>query len=400
MSLFITQCPHCHTSFRTSVSQLQSADGMVRCGACLRIFAADNNLLPSVDIRTISVPNHEEDEPLDEEIEPNDDQLPLTDLAPPQEEEEADPEEESIFTLDMADSLPNRVSPIITESSASWELIDDDGPDLEQALDSEAQSPEAEAARTEESIEVSNAPEEEDSSFAAQRDEHNDEPEEIIAPVNVSTDDDSQARARVNSIEFNSNSLNDESQTLDGFSADDLDNVDLEENPIELNWQEKPKKTLGITLLSILLIGCLALQLLWVNRNALAQNPQWRTVIETLCTPIDCGLKPLVDLRLIRSDQLAVQSHPEFSNALRVKVQFRNDATFAQALPGLLLKFTNSRDEVLAERHFAPSEYLDSELQDLAAMPAKSQLQISLDLLDPGPQALNYEISFYTIPTT
>ncbi|MGJ8688191.1 MAG: zinc-ribbon and DUF3426 domain-containing protein [Gammaproteobacteria bacterium] len=383
MSLFITQCPHCHTSFRTSVSQLQSADGMVRCGACLRIFAADNNLLPSVDIRTISVPNREEEDPLDEEIESNDEQLPLSDLTPPLDEDEADSEEESIFTLDMADSLPNRVSPIITESSASWELIDDDSPDIEQTP--EPQTPEALTTSTTESNETVITAEEEVTPDITESDE---------------TDDDSQARARVNNLEFNSSPSNDDSLTLDGFSAEDLDNVDLEENPIELNWQEKPRKTLGITLLSIVLIGCLALQLLWVNRNALAQNPQWRTVIETLCSPIDCGLKPLVDLRLIRSDQLAVQSHPEFSNALRVKVQFRNDATFAQPLPGLLLKFTNSRDEVLAERHFTPSEYLESELQDLAAMPAKSQLQISLDLLDPGPQALNYEISFYTIPTT
>jgi len=356
---------------------------MVRCGACLRIFAADNNLLPSVDIRTISVPNREEEDPLDEEIESNDEQLPLSDLTPPLDEDEADSEEESIFTLDMADSLPNRVSPIITESSASWELIDDDSPDIEQTP--EPQTPEALTTSTTESNETVITAEEEVTPDITESDE---------------TDDDSQARARVNNLEFNSSPSNDDSLTLDGFSAEDLDNVDLEENPIELNWQEKPRKTLGITLLSIVLIGCLALQLLWVNRNALAQNPQWRTVIETLCSPIDCGLKPLVDLRLIRSDQLAVQSHPEFSNALRVKVQFRNDATFAQPLPGLLLKFTNSRDEVLAERHFTPSEYLESELQDLAAMPAKSQLQISLDLLDPGPQALNYEISFYTIPTT
>ena len=120
-------------------------------------------------------------------------------------------------------------------------------------------------------------------------------------------------------------------------------------------------------------------------------------MIELFCFPLSCDLQPLSDISLMRSDQLAVQSHPEFSNALRVKMQFRNDAPFAQALPGILLKFTNSSNEVLAQRRFRPSEYLDKDLENLASMPAKSQLQVSLDLLDPGPQALNYEISFYKI---
>lgn len=378
---------------------------MVRCGACLRIFAADNNLLPSVDIRTISVPTHEEEMGEDEDNEINDDQLPLSNLVIPQDDEEIDLEKaESIFTLDMADSLPNRVSPIISEDNASWELIEDDEPDaspppaLTPETTDEGSEPPAPTVQTEddtaEPVEPEQAPIIADTPDAIEQDE------EEMPPFNAAQDDDSQARARVNDIEFNSTSVNDAPHTLDGFSADDLENVDLEENPIELTWQEKPKKTLGITLLSVLLIGCLALQLLWVNRNALAQNPQWRSVIETLCSPIDCALKPLVDLRLIRSDQLAVQSHPQFSNALQVTVQFHNDAMFSQPLPGLLLTFTNSRDEVLAQRRFTPEEYLASELQNLAAMPARSQLQISLDILDPGPQALNYEISFYTVPTT
>ena len=32
---FITQCPHCLTSFRVNQAQLGAANGAVRCGACL-----------------------------------------------------------------------------------------------------------------------------------------------------------------------------------------------------------------------------------------------------------------------------------------------------------------------------------------------------------------------------
>lgn len=37
-----TECPHCHTLFRVTQSQLDQADGQVRCGHCLAIFTVEN----------------------------------------------------------------------------------------------------------------------------------------------------------------------------------------------------------------------------------------------------------------------------------------------------------------------------------------------------------------------
>ncbi|MGH8353954.1 MAG: MJ0042-type zinc finger domain-containing protein, partial [Pseudomonas sp.] len=42
---FVTQCPHCQTSFRVSRAQLGAAHGAVRCGACLHLFNATQHLL-------------------------------------------------------------------------------------------------------------------------------------------------------------------------------------------------------------------------------------------------------------------------------------------------------------------------------------------------------------------
>ncbi|MCJ8312668.1 MAG: zinc-ribbon domain-containing protein [Saccharospirillaceae bacterium] len=41
---FITQCPHCQVKFKLTESQLNAAKGSVRCGACLNIFNAKDNL--------------------------------------------------------------------------------------------------------------------------------------------------------------------------------------------------------------------------------------------------------------------------------------------------------------------------------------------------------------------
>ena len=35
-----TQCPHCHTLFRITESQLAMAEGRVRCGFCKQVFNA------------------------------------------------------------------------------------------------------------------------------------------------------------------------------------------------------------------------------------------------------------------------------------------------------------------------------------------------------------------------
>lgn len=45
MNNLISQCPHCQTSFRISQLQLATAQGMARCGACLQVFNARQNLL-------------------------------------------------------------------------------------------------------------------------------------------------------------------------------------------------------------------------------------------------------------------------------------------------------------------------------------------------------------------
>lgn len=330
MSLFITQCPHCHTAFKTSVSQLQSADGMVRCGACLRIFAADNNLLPSVDIRTISKPlaNVPDD---DDEL--ASEQLALAELEQQPADSSGSPaSSDDIFTLDMSASLPNRAAPSSGEGDPQWQFVEKD-----------------EAAP--------------------------DTPEDKHTPLEPA-------------------------QTHSGAVEAGLDTVDIADAPLELDWQESQPRSKQQRLI---LIGCIvltltiALQFTWFNREQLGQNPALRPYLDWACAILPCALSPLVDIRAIQSDKLIVQSHPEFSNALSVQLQFRNDAAFAQPLPGLSLTFSNNSNEVVARRRFTPEEYLREDLRSIDAMPAKTQLQVSLELLDPGPQALNYEISFYAV---
>lgn len=98
----------------------------MRCGACLKIFVADDNLVPSPNLRTVSTPLTEE----------NEQQLQLDEV----EEKFAD----NIFTLDLADSLPGRPEPAISEHQPIWELLDEGEPapySRKQILDDFPDSP-------------------------------------------------------------------------------------------------------------------------------------------------------------------------------------------------------------------------------------------------------------------
>ncbi len=41
---FATQCPECQSRFQVTLEQLNKAQGLVRCGACMKVFAADQYL--------------------------------------------------------------------------------------------------------------------------------------------------------------------------------------------------------------------------------------------------------------------------------------------------------------------------------------------------------------------
>ncbi len=48
MALHVTQCPRCESTFNTSARLLEAAHGLVRCGACLSIFEADQHFIDTM----------------------------------------------------------------------------------------------------------------------------------------------------------------------------------------------------------------------------------------------------------------------------------------------------------------------------------------------------------------
>jgi predicted Zn finger-like uncharacterized protein len=91
-----TQCPHCHTTFRVAADQLKLRGGIVRCGACQRIFDGNAHLID-----------------LDKPAAPAD----TAPVPPPQDTDGADADALPVYTLDFDHTfdplgiLPKAVTP-------------------------------------------------------------------------------------------------------------------------------------------------------------------------------------------------------------------------------------------------------------------------------------------------
>lgn len=219
--------------------------------------------------------------------------------------------------------------------------------------------------------------------------------------------DDSSVRARIHASRFDEDILLDEgirpdtrSAALPPLSEEEFAHINDTDAPLELRWQEPVGRGRGQWLFPTLagvLVLSLGLQVLWFNRDTLSQSPTWRPLLERVCAVTGCALAPITDIQAIHSDALQVRSHPDIANALSVHIVLRNDAAFAQPFPGLYLRFSDTQGETVVQRRFTPAEYLPEGVSALGMLPPMAPLQITLDILDPGPKAINYELGFYAI---
>ncbi|MBD9501363.1 DUF3426 domain-containing protein [Pseudomonas sp. BGr12] len=174
---------------------------------------------------------------------------------------------------------------------------------------------------------------------------------------------------------------------------------DLSDEPLQLDWQ-KPKSRWGRRLFWLLLVllalAGLAGQYIAYHFDELARQDQYRPWFAQACPELGCTLPSKVDVEQIRSSNLVVRSHPDFSGALVVDAIIYNRANFSQPFPLLEMRFADLNGQLIASRRFKPSEYLSGELAGQSEMPPQTPIHISLDILDPGPKAVNYSLSFHS----
>lgn len=291
MSAFIVACPGCGTQFRVTEAHLAPASGLVRCGACLAVFRAEEE--------RIATERTERGRAKDDG--------------------------------DRNRLHATRHRPVLARE------VDEAGP-----------------ARLREDLQAK---------------------ESTLAQL---PDDDARAPPRLEEI-----TLPAESGRLEAALA-------------EQRRAHARRRRVGPPLAaSVVLVLLAAAQLVWLRFDELAEDPTTRPLLADACELLGCALPVRRDAEAIRSQRLVVRSHPERDDGLRVDAVIVNRAAWPQAFPEVELRFSDIDGRLVAARRFTPREYLAGELAGRREMPVAAPVQISLELLDPGPDAVNYEMRLY-----
>ena len=404
---FVTQCPHCQTSFRVSHAQLSVARGVVRCGSCLQVFNAAKQLLEQAGkdvIPPVAPAIVETAEPEPRAISQKQwsaaeldlDSLDLDEELARLEQREIQPTTE--FGRHREDNL-----------SARRDTTEPDEEPWSDSLFSESAADRAEVAEAtitpEPTVEPS-TPSRTEPSLSLEPVELDDEP----LPPQLRLNDPLDAPLHHERLSA--------ADTTDEFD-DDLPSIeplrkrrersepamraevlqDLTDDPLQLDWQKR-RSPWGRRLLWLLLIllgaGALVGQYIAYHFDELARQDQYRPWFQQLCPQIGCTVPSKVDIAKIKSSNLVVRSHPEFNGALVVDAIIYNRAPFSQPFPLLELRFADLNGHLIASRRFKPGEYLNGDLEGMAEMPPQTPIHIALDILDPGAKAVNYSLSFHS----
>ena len=436
----ITRCPNCNTQFRVTESQLAVAGGRVRCGACLTVFQGTDYLL--LDEASAFTTGSEADAALDallnELNDPGPDGSATADAhgdtdSPRNSEMGPHPALEGTLEPADLDEPPQFYAGFEDEETPEVVAPGESGPAAEVLADIDSE-PEAKllfgrAARNSVGRSAEELAQPEDAASQGATDAEDawldvdySEWLDTAAPDPDNTDPDNTHPDNTHPDKAEPDKA-EPAQTFSG-SAEDADPtggvvVDGDElahaAPLTatapaLEFTEADASATGApgTPISFapeprrwwvgVILACLGLvlvgQIFYFQLPAWSRDPGLRPIYQTVCGWFGCELPAMRDIREMRTRNLVVRSHPELSGALIVDAVIVNQAGFEQSFPDLELRFTAVGGQLVAGRRFTPAEYLAGELDPGQLMPPDTPVQVSLEIEDPGPDAVNYTLNF------
>lgn len=137
----------------------------------------------------------------------------------------------------------------------------------------------------------------------------------------------------------------------------------------------------------------IAAQIGWFNRvNIYWDHPQYQPLFDHACSILNCQIPPRQSLDQIINQSIRVTPHPTFHGAVEVKLILNNLAEFQQPFPAISLEFSDLKGRLVANRILQPADYLDNQQVDPLAMPVQQPVQVALEVMSPGPRAVNYKL--------
>ena len=158
-------------------------------------------------------------------------------------------------------------------------------------------------------------------------------------------------------------------------------------------WNERERYRTGAWVGGIVLaVVCLFMQMLWYRFDPWAGDPDLRFLYRWGCAALGCELPVMRSLADLSVRRVAVRAHPDTPDAVVLDAVIANAAPYEQAFPVIELRFADVADETVAARRFGPAEYLGEGFRGGALMPAMAPVAVSVELGDPGRDAVNVSV--------
>ena len=338
----ITRCPDCQTAFRITEAQRAAAEGLVRCGACTRVFQADHHLVGE--------------------------ESPGIGMPSPGGESGHDIEEDYIRAL-----LGEATQPSLDACDVhAGESPAPEGNGMDLTGVESTPVPEASG----EEVAVRMAVEAAEPAMTAQPDPAA-EPDQATEPESgQEQEEEPEQDSGVG--------------TLASFAPPPVE--------IEATPPRRRLRTLGWALGCILALLVLVAQYGWHERTRLLEAPHIRLGLERACLALGCTLPPRPAAPdAIRGEALLIRSAPDRDGVLLVDALLSNRAAHPQPWPGLAISFQDLHGRTVAGRVFNVDEYLPEAPR--AEMPSGTPIAVHLELRDPGDRAAGYRMDIVTPDT-
>lgn len=419
----ITRCPHCQTTFRIRSEQLTKANGAVRCGSCLQVFKAGENLVSTQ--QTVAQPvvatkpePKPEPEPKPAAIEVDNDEEMSFDDIPDQIADDPledfgirQPDRDHAETFASSLQLDDSVFSMQESSKPSrFSLLDEDNEhNFDDNFDSHNEIVDDSWASSliEEEPTSPSKYDEHDESWA---DALLDVDDDLVEDIDMSFNKAHVAQEKDDFVPSLDDDHSDDQFHLEGDGQFDQDTVEIEldvassvndllDEPLSFNNKGKKKAKVKVPSYTpwwlagslIMMIAVMA-QVSYFKFDSWSRHPDYRPAYTFICNLADCKLPAIQDVSKINTQHFMVRLHPDVEKALYIDTLLVNNAEYEQPFPDLRLVFTGLENEVIASRRFKPKEYLAGELAGATSMPLNIPIHIAFEIMNPGAEAVSYRI--------
>ena len=366
----VTQCPFCETAFLVGLSQLDQANGKVRCGNCLGIFHATKSMvveqknLFSMDGGVLNAAAIAE--PI---------LASSVDINTPKKTELSNNSpgrnEPLLTTKDVNDDSSNEFADLMNSSTslrqnrhkqADHSSIRFPEPETSNIGTSNYDTKDSSTYGLDYGIDPYDMPPEEQEPYISPgegvREIHDDMFDDIAAPVSPSVD------------------KQPDPVTPETFTPEPL----ATSNASNRFFNSRRMMLVAISIAVLLII----LQLIWLLSPAPNQDNSRLSCFFKDCTEV-------VDIKSLFSITGNVRLAQESEDILIADIDLHNRSNSTQPLPNIVISFTDVDGNVLAGREFPPKTYLNAGQQ--TSLTANQRLTMTLNFLHPGRDIDRFDLS-------